>query len=100
MLDILTIYSVQFLTPPSPAAMIRNIVISSNIPILFDISEISSSDWRNLSYSDSALYFRFNNEPLALELTKKKFGLLLIRSQFNILVCLLVAQMLREGLMY
>jgi hypothetical protein len=46
------------------------------------------------------LYFRFNNEPLALELTKKKFGLLLIPSQFNILVCLLVAQMLREGLMY
>lgn len=44
-------------TPPSPAAMIRSIVISSYIPILFDISEISSTDWRNLSYSDFALYF-------------------------------------------
>ena len=44
-------------TPPKPAAMIRNIVISSYIPILLDISEMSSTDWRNLSYSDSALYF-------------------------------------------
>ena len=58
-------------TPPSPKTKIRSTVISSYTPTLFDILEISSTDWRNLSHSDFALYFRFNNEPLAVSLPSR-----------------------------
>ena len=61
--------------PPNPAPIINNIVTSSYDIMIFETWEILTTDVRNLLFSVSALYLRFNNEPLVFSSASSKLNM-------------------------